>query len=156
MAIYGFIKNFPEFIPGFLHFNESPFVGLMALMMMDEELKHVPQLYTNHTVTAAGLPVFSSDQTGVGIDRLYDIMFKGYRIGDVHYGPTSEAVRKMKESFIHFGKVDFSRAAANLADATNGVSGEHAVVTQKMFGLKETVVPILNVRFDSLNLSRIL
>ena len=148
MAIYGFIKNFSEFTPGFLHANESPFVGLMALMMMDDELKRVPQLYTNHTVTPAGLPVFDGDIAGVSTDRLFSAMFKGYRVGKVRYAPNPTALEKMKEVFIHFGKVDFSRAAAALADATNGVSGEHAIVTQKMFDLKDKVVPVLNGSSD--------
>ncbi|MDD5747303.1 MAG: hypothetical protein PHO30_08595, partial [Candidatus Omnitrophica bacterium] len=151
-AMYAFIKHFPEYKPGLIHFNESPFILLNALVQADPLMEDIPSLYTNHTVVAAGLPKYYPDTAD--LNRLFEIMAGGYAISRQNISFSikgdlgDKAVDRIKAVFTHEGSVDLSFAAVELADATNGVSDEHAKVTRNLFHTVKDVFGVLNGSSD--------
>lgn len=160
-AMYAFLKHFPEYKPGIVHFNESPFILLGFLMQVDSELKTIPSLYTNHTVVQAGLPKYNENSTAP-MHRMFEIMAGGYTIknsnktvdnpDDFSYSMSGDigikAVEKMKETFTHDGQVDLSMAAVSITDSTNAVSPEHAGVTKALFRTAKKIIGVLNGSSD--------
>ncbi|MCG2711271.1 MAG: hypothetical protein L6416_02970 [Candidatus Omnitrophica bacterium] len=151
-AMYAFIKHFPQFRPGMVHFNESPFILLAALMRYDPALGHIPLIYTNHTVVQAGLPKYGGE-TAL-IERMFEIMAGGYTIKNDNFSFTmrgdigEKAFSSMKEAFSHTGVIDLSLAALNIADVSNGVSKEHSVVTKRLFDTTKKIISVLNGSSD--------
>jgi len=151
-AMYAFIKHFPQFIPGMVHFNESPFVLLAHLMRSDPALEHIPLIYTNHTVVQAGLPKYYENTAS--LERMFEIMAGGYMIKSGKFsfsmrGDLGEkAFSAMKKLFTHSGAVDLSIAALNIADVSNGVSEEHSIVTKELFNTTKKIASVLNGSSD--------
>ncbi|MFH1063342.1 MAG: hypothetical protein V1747_10750 [Candidatus Omnitrophota bacterium] len=151
-AMYAFLKHFPKFNPGIVHFNESPFILLAALMQADSQFKTIPSIYTNHTVVQAGLPTY--DGSTASMERMFEIMSGGYMIkGDkvsfsIKGDLGEKTIEKMRETFTHNGRIDLSNAAVNLADAPNGVSPEHALVTKALFRTAKKIIGVLNGSSD--------
>jgi glucan phosphorylase len=148
-AMYAFLKHFPDYKPGMIHFNESPFILLGALMQWDPNLKDIPSIYTNHTVVQAGLPTYGEHDTA-SLGRMLEIMAGGYQIKKDNFSFSikndmgHKFIDKMSELFLHAGRVDLSLAAVDLADATNGVSSEHALVTKELFRTAKKIIGVLN------------
>ncbi|MFH1380293.1 MAG: hypothetical protein ABII23_08455, partial [bacterium] len=151
-AMYAFLSHFPQYKPGMIHFNESPFILLGALMQWDPQFEAIPSIYTNHTVVQAGLPTY--DQWTASIDRMLEIMSGGYAVKGNNFffsikrNRGEKALEQMREVFTHEGRIDLSLGAVKLADAINGVSTEHAAVTKTLFRTAKKIIGVLNGSSD--------
>jgi glycogen debranching enzyme/glycosidase len=114
-------------VPDILHLNEGHVAGAAAIIKGDKTFEKTAVVYTNHTVVPAGLERFSIDRlTGGDIARArYAMRFPW---------PSHQRFwRKFSVQQDSRWFIDFSKGAVEICDAANGVSKEHADVTQTLF-----------------------
>jgi glycogen debranching enzyme/glycosidase len=137
-CVYELFKSI-NVVPDILHLNEGHVAGAAAIIKGDKTFEKTAVVYTNHTVVPAGMEKFSIDRlTGGDIARArYAMRFPW---------PSHQRFWK-KFSVKHDDKwyIDFSKGAVEICDAANGVSNEHADVTQILFpSYDRPVEPVLN------------
>src|SRR3989338_6213335 len=121
-AAYQLLKTL-RIIPDILHLNEAHTVVAAALVRADEEFRKTAIVYTNHTIVPAGLEIFREGEVQADVRRMY------YQLGL----PAANH-RDYQSAFLRpNGVVDFCHAASELADVINGVSREHANITEELF-----------------------
>jgi glycogen debranching enzyme len=114
-------------VPDILHLNEGHVACAAAIIKGDKTFEKTAVVYTNHTVVPAGLERFSIDRlTGGDIARARYAMRFPWPSHQTFWRKFS-----MQQDSRWF--IDFSKGAVEICDAANGVSKEHADVTQTLF-----------------------
>ncbi|MFA6350282.1 MAG: GNAT family N-acetyltransferase, partial [Candidatus Omnitrophota bacterium] len=140
-AAYQLMKEL-GLIPDILHLNEAHTVVAAALARADEAFAKTAIIYTNHTLVAAGLEMFSVNDICYGDKNrmIYQLGVSG------KFAPECRSIFLDENT----GIVDFCRAAMELADVINAVSPEHAIATAQLFkrlygdAFDKPVIGILN------------
>ncbi len=139
-SVYQLIKRL-RLQPDILHLNEAHTVVAGALLRADEAFNQTAIVYTNHTIVPAGLERFYPKTMGTDANRM---MYQIGIPGDKHL--------QFRSYFLPLGEevVDFCYASVKLAERINGVSTEHAWVTERLFKelygseFQSSVVGVLN------------
>ena len=137
-CVYELFKRM-NIVPDVLHLNEGHVAGAAAIIKGDKTFEKTAVVYTNHTVIPAGMERFSIDRlTGGDIARArYAMRFPW---------PSHQRFwRKFSVKHDDRWYIDFSKGAVEICDAANGVSNEHADVTQTLFpSYDRPIEPVLN------------
>jgi glucan phosphorylase len=118
-----------DIVPDILHLNEGHVAVAAAVIKGDKAFNKTAVVYTNHTVVAAGLERFSVDRLTRG-----DVARARYAM---RFSRASYQKFWRKFSVQEDGRwfIDFSKGATEICDAANGVSNEHANVTQTLLAV---------------------
>ncbi len=142
-CVYSFLK-YKNIVPDILHLNEGHVAGAAGMIKGDEMFEKTAVVYTNHTVVPAGMERFCVNSlTGGDIARArYAMRFPW----PSHQRFWSKFAVQQNDRWI----IDFSKGAVEICDAANGVSNEHADVTQTLFPAYDRKIEgILNGSGDS-------
>ena len=125
-CVYELFKRL-NIVPDILHLNEGHVAAAAAIIRGDKTFEKTAIVYTNHTVVPAGMERFSVDGlTGGDIARArYAMRF-----------PWPNHHRLWRKFTVHQDGqcfIDFSKGAIEICDVANGVSAEHADVTETLF-----------------------
>ncbi len=142
-CVYELLKAM-NLVPDILHLNEGHVADAAAVIKGDTAFDKTAVVYTNHTVVPAGLERFSIDRlTGGDVARARYAM---------RFSKTSYRIFWRKFSVQQDGRwfIDFSKGAAEICDAANGVSNEHATITQTLFpSYDQSIESMLNGSGDT-------
>ena len=125
-CVYELFKSM-RIVPDILHLNEGHVSDGAAIVKGDKAFDRTAVAYTNHTVVPAGLEKFCiGELVGGDVARArYAMRFPGH------------SWQRLWRKFVVVkdGRllIDFSRGALEICDAANGVSTEHADITQALF-----------------------
>jgi predicted glycogen debranching enzyme len=125
-CVYELFKRM-KIVPDILHLNEGHVADCAAILKGDKAFDKTAVVYTNHTVVPAGLEKFCiGELVGGDVARArYAMRLPG------------QSWQRLWRKFVVYkdGRllIDFSKGALEISDAANGVSKEHAEITQNLF-----------------------